>query len=284
MIPVVEVRGLCFGYRPDRWAVADLNLSWRGGRRVAIVGANGAGKSTLLQLLNGGLQPCKGEVRVAGRTLGYGREDLRWLRSRVGLVVQDPDDQIIASTVEQEVAFGPLNLGLSSKECQRRVKESLEAMDCLKLLHEPVHELSFGQKKRVAIASILAMHPAVLLLDEAAAGLDHQATLSLLVALDVLAKRQGTLVVLTTHDTDLAYEWAEEVVVLDEGRRAMSGTPEEVFLHGDIVASYRLALPAVVDIWQRACSDDWCGPIPRTRAELAAGIRAFSLVPNKGIR
>lgn len=284
MITVVETRGLHFGYRPDRWAVADLNLNWRSGQRVAVVGANGAGKSTLLQLLNGGLRPCSGEVRVMGRTLQYRREDLRWLRSRVGLVVQDPDDQMIASTVEQEVAFGPLNLGLSTEECRRRVREALAEMECLDLAREPVHELSFGQKKRVAIASILAMHPAVLLLDEAATGLDHQASRSLLAAVNKLTQSQGAVVVLTTHDTDLAYEWADEVVVLDEGRSARTGTPEEVFADADAVASYRLAQPAVVDIWQRAFGDDAPGPAPRTREDLAAGFRSMGVLPGKGVR
>ncbi|BDC50486.1 hypothetical protein F183_A28020 [Bryobacterales bacterium F-183] len=267
----IELSNLHFGYQAERWTIEALDLEVRRGAKVAIAGANGAGKSTLLLLLNGTLHPCRGEMRVLGKVPKYDRQGLRWLRSHTGLLVQDPDDQIIGSTVEQEVAFGPVNQGIAAAHCHDLVRAALSSMEALDLLHEPIHELSFGQKKRVAIAAMLAVNPAILLLDEPTAGLDHPASQSLLAALDRLAA-QGVTILLATHDTEVAYEWADQVLVLNPGAPAVSGTPAEVFSDSRRMQQYRLRQPSVLEIWQKTLRDEVLTPPPRTKEELVQQI------------
>ncbi|PID54355.1 MAG: cobalt ABC transporter ATP-binding protein [Micrococcales bacterium] len=195
------------------------------GVRLAVMGVNGAGKSTLFQCLSGALEASGGQVRVDGEPLRHNRSGLRAHRQRVQLVMQDPDDQLFGADVLADVAYGPHNLGLDEPEVDRRVQQALEAMGITELIHRSVHHLSFGQRKRVALAGALAMSPDVLLLDEPTAGLDPQGRAGLLQTLDEITTA-GTTIAVTTHDVDLAWSWADEVAVLQDGRIRQSATAQ----------------------------------------------------------
>ena len=198
-------------------ALAGASLAVRARARLALIGGNGSGKSTLLLHLNGTLRPAAGEVRFAGAALERSRRGLAALRQRVALVFQDPDDQLFAGTLAQDVSFGPLNLGLDAAAAGARVAEALEAVGLAALAGLPLHMLSHGQRKRAAIAGALALRPEVLLLDEPAAGLDPDGVDLLLDHLDAL-HRLGVTIVLSTHDLALARHWADEVAVMGDGR------------------------------------------------------------------
>jgi cobalt/nickel transport system ATP-binding protein len=228
-------------------ALRGLTLRLPRARALALLGANGAGKSTLLLHLNGILRPRSGEVRIDGQRCGYGRRDLLEWRLRVGIVFQDPDDQLFAATVAQDVSFGPLNLGLAEREVLRRVEEVLTVLEISHLADRPTHQLSFGQKKRVALAGVLAMRPEVLLLDEPTAGLDPNGAEEMLLALNRL-RVAGTTLVLATHDMDLAYAWADRVAVLHEGRLLGQGEPEAILGDAALLRTARLRMPGALEM------------------------------------
>lgn len=208
-------------------ALKGVSLSLRRGERLAVLGANGAGKSTFLLQLNGTLRPDSGCLFLHGMPYDYSRAGLRALRSAVALVFQDPDDQLFAGTVRQDVSFGPFNLGLDEEAVRRRVNEALEAMNLTALAERPPHQLSHGQRKRAAIAGALAMNPEVLVLDEPTSGLDYRGLRALSAHLTLLCDR-GLAIVLSTHDIDFAYEWASRVIVLNEGHKTADGEPTEI--------------------------------------------------------
>ena len=164
--PVLETHGLSFAYAPGHWAVRNIDLQVTPGSHMALLGANGAGKSTLLLLLSGTLHLCQGEIAIEGRSVGHSREGMRHWRKRVGLLLQDPEDQLLAPTVEQDVAFAPLQAGATEEQARAAVQQALQALDIEHLATRPVYELSLGEKKRVALAGLIVERPAVLLLDE----------------------------------------------------------------------------------------------------------------------
>jgi len=238
----LEARGLTYAYPGGVRALSGLDLSVAAGKKLAILGPNGAGKTTLLLHLNGTLRPASGEIRLDGAEARYGREGLKDWRRRVGLVLQDADDQLFAASVAQDVSFGPLNLGLSEQEARRRVAEALAALEIADLADRPTHMLSFGQKKRAAIAGALAMRPDILLLDEPTAGLDRHGAALLLAELQRLSAA-GTTLVFTTHDADLAWTFADETALFCEGRVAAQGPTLEVLCEPDLLARARLRPP-----------------------------------------
>jgi cobalt/nickel transport system ATP-binding protein len=242
-------------------------------RRVALLGANGVGKSTLMLLLNGTLRPHEGELTILGRPMDYSRSGLQWLHRKVGIVLQDPDDQLFGATVEQDVAFGPLNNGMESAEARLLVMQTLDSLGIVHLADRPIHELSLGEKKRVALAGVLVQQPEVILLDEPTAGLDFAGITSML---NLLARLHGngTTIVISTHDTDLAYEWAEDAWVLRNGRVAAQGPIVEVMQQRDVLRSAHLRMPWLVEMGLALGSD----PLPRNREQLLAqlGNRVFS--------
>lgn len=185
-------------------------------QRVVMLGANGSGKTTLLRTLSGALKPRSGQVRRQGRALAHNRRELTEHRQLVQLVLQDPDDQLFSAEVSSDVAFGPTNLGLPPEQVGARVDEALELLAITDLADRPAHHLSFGQRKRVALAGAVAMRPEVLLLDEPTAGLDPIGVDTLMSCLQRL-EQSGTTVVLSTHDVDLAWSWADEVAVVADG-------------------------------------------------------------------
>ncbi|MFD7259511.1 ATP-binding cassette domain-containing protein [Streptomyces sp. NPDC059874] len=213
MRPLVELVGAGYAYEDGPAVLSGVDFGIVEGRALVLLGRNGSGKTTLMRLLSGGLRPGPGALRLDGAEVTYDRAGLTRLRTAVQLVVQDPDDQLFAASVEQDVSFGPMNLGLPIPQVRERVESALAALDITALRDRPTHLLSYGQRKRAAIAGAVAMAPRVLILDEPTAGLDPDGQERLL---DVLAglRAAGTTVVMATHDVDLAVRWADDAAVL----------------------------------------------------------------------
>jgi cobalt/nickel transport system ATP-binding protein len=240
MTCAVRARGLTFGYAPRREVLTGLDLDIGHGERVAVLGPNGAGKTTLMLHLNGLLRGA-GELEVAG--LPVGRDTLPALRARVGLVFQDPDDQLFMTTVAEDVGFGPRNLGLGEDEVASRTAAALDAVRMAHAADRPPHQLSMGERRRVAIAGVLAMEPQLLVLDEPSANLDPRARRELL---DVLATLDRTLLVVT-HDLPFAAELCERAVILSGGRVAADGPCAALLADPELLAAHDLELPAGFD-------------------------------------
>ena len=229
-----------FAYRDDRPAIRKLSLAIPQGQYVCLLGANGSGKSTFARLLNGLLLPQEGEVRVAGLSTADAKHTYA-LRSQVGLVFQNPDDQIVATLVENEVAFGPENLGLPSREIRRRVDAALAEVGLDGFQTRQTTALSGGQKQRLAIADALAMEPSILVLDEATAMLDPAGRASFLRTVERLHDRDMTILMIT-HHMDEALR-AERVIILADGTVAADGKPEDVLVDGELLTDLGLEPP-----------------------------------------
>jgi cobalt/nickel transport system ATP-binding protein len=238
MSTALDARDLRFAYPNGHAALDGLDLRVGEGERVAVLGPNGAGKTTLMLHLNGLLRATAGSLSVAG--LAVADKTLRELRARVGLVFQDPDDQLFMGSVREDVAFGPLNLGLDRDQVKLRVEEALQAVRMEHALDRAPHELSMGERRRVAIATVLAMEPALLVLDEPSASLDPRARRELL---DVLERIPRTLLVVT-HDLPFAAELCERAVILSAGRVVADGEAATVIGDRALLAAHDLELPA----------------------------------------
>ncbi|MER7484408.1 ATP-binding cassette domain-containing protein [Streptomyces sp. NPDC126497] len=272
---LVALRGASFAYEDGPPVLDGLDFEVREGRALALLGRNGSGKTTLMRLLSGGLRPAGGELTVGGRPVRYDRKGLTALRTTVQLVVQDPDDQLFAASVGQDVSFGPLNLGLSDAEVRARVAEALAALDITALADRPTHLLSYGQRKRTAIAGAVAMRPRVLILDEPTAGLDPDGQERLLAALDRL-RAGGTTVVMATHDVDLALRWADDAALLTPAG-VSTGPVAELLARTDLLRAAGLRLPWGVAVARLLRAQGLAaGPDsgPRSPEELAALVAA----------
>ena len=277
--PLLEARALHYHYDGLICALQGLDLTVRAGTKLAVLGANGAGKSTLFLHLNGTLKPEHGTVWLAGERADYSRKGLLRWRQMIGLVLQNPDDQLFAATVEQDVSFGPLNLGLSETEVRQRVNEALCALDIEALHDRPTHLLSYGQRKRVAIAGAVAMRPRLLILDEPAAGLDPQGVENLLTTLDEL-HAAGTTLVMATHEMDLACAWADEIAVLQGGQVIRQGTTVEVLSDERLLTKAGLRMPLVLEVGARLRTHGlWPATtaLPRSRDTLLAGLTKHAM-------
>lgn len=246
-MPLIQTRGLRFAYGRDRWAIDGVTLEIHLGERLALLGPNGAGKSTLMQLLVGLIAPCEGEIWLDGVPVSNNKAGRRQLRCRAGLVLQDPDDQIFSDTVESDVIFGPLNAGDSPEVARQKAREAIWQMGIEPLAQRRVTTLSLGEKKRVALAGMLAMRPALLLLDEPTAGLDDSGQQALLGALQSL-ERCGVSVVIATHDTALALEWAARAVVIESGRVAAEGPPALILRDSELCRRAGLRQPLLCQL------------------------------------
>jgi cobalt/nickel transport system ATP-binding protein len=236
-VPTVEVTNLSYTY-PDRTpALQDVSLHVHPGERVALLGPNGAGKTTLVLHLNGILLPQDGSIHISG--LPVGGEDLLEIRRRVGVVFQDPDDQLFMPTVREDVSFGPMNLGLEGVELEERVDRALQDVGVEDLAERPPNHLSFGQKRRVAIAGVLAMGPEIVVLDEPTSNLDPATRRELGT---ILAKLEVTQLIVT-HDLPFALEMCPRSVVLDEGCIVADAPTADLFADGAFLAQHRLELP-----------------------------------------
>ena len=239
--PVLDVRGLAYAYPDGHQALYGVDLHVHAGERVALLGPNGAGKTTLVLHLNGILTAGAGTVAVSG--LPVTRENLREIRRRVGIVFQDPDDQLFLGTVRQDVAFGPANLGLKGSALERRVMDSLDKVGMADFADRPPHHLSFGQRRRVAVATVLAMEPEILVLDEPSSNLDPASRRELAQILRVLP----VTMLMVTHDLPYALELCDRSVILDAGRIVADGATAEVLADADLLARHRLELPVGFD-------------------------------------
>jgi len=225
-----------------------MNFSVEKGENMAILGPNGAGKSTLLHHFNGLLMPTSGKVLVLGKEVAT--SDLDWVRQKVGLVFQDPDDQLFARTVGQDVAFGPVNLGFPADEVKARVKWALEATEITELENKPPQNLSTGQKKRAALAGVLAMKPEIIVLDEPMANLDPRTASKVLQLLLQLNKELGLTLIIATHDVDLVPLFADKICILNKGQIVLQGPPKEVFAETELIRNVDLRLPRITHLFE----------------------------------
>ncbi|MFO7153085.1 MAG: ATP-binding cassette domain-containing protein [Bacillota bacterium] len=260
----VEVQNLAFRYKDGTEALRGVTMKVRKGSKTAILGPNGAGKSTLLFHLNGVYLPQRGNVKILG--VEVNRKTEKMIRKMVGLVFQDPDDQVFSPTVWEDVAFGPVNFGSSREEVELKVKSALEAVGMEEFAGKMPFHLSYGQRKRVAIAGVLAVNPEILLLDEPHAFLDPRAREDLY---DILEKenREGKTIIVATHDVDFAYEWSDEIVVMKDGRILAQGGIE-ILSREEIVEEAGLEYPKVVKLF-KAIYGPRAEGAPRTIEEAA---------------
>ena len=234
---IVETKNLEFSYPDNTHALLGISFRIRHGESVAIVGANGAGKSTLLLHLNGYLTPTSGQVRIGDFPLT--KETLQEVRRTVGMVFQDPDDQLFMSTVYDDIAFGPLNLGLPMDEVHVRVENALETVGVEDLKNRSPHRLSSGQKRRVAIASVLSMSPDILVMDEPTAGLDPKARRNLIALLKTFKHSK----IIASHDLDMVMDLCERTIILHDGRIRADGPTIEIFQNEQLLAESHLEKP-----------------------------------------
>ena len=247
--PIIELKGISYFYASSKTKALDnINLKIYPGEKIAILGANGAGKSTLFKHFNGILKPTYGQVFINGQEIK--RNNIREVRQTVGMVFQNPDDQILAPTVEQDVAFGPMNMGLPEEEVENRVAKALELVHMSGFEERSPHHLSGGQKKLVAIAGILAMRPQVVVLDEPTAGLDPLTASQIINMIEEMNLQLGITVILSTHDVDIVPSFADRVYVINDGKIGAEGTPEEIFKEHDLLEHAHLRMPRIAEVFK----------------------------------
>lgn len=248
---VIEALDVSYTYDGnDERALDGLNLKIRRGTKVAFMGGNGSGKSTFFLCLNGIRRPDTGKIRIDGKAIEYTRKGLLEVRGRVGIVFQEPDDQLFSASVYEEISFGILNLGADEETARSEVESVIEELEITPFQDRPAHALSGGQKKQVAIADILVMHPEVMILDEPAAALDPKHTRKVQQIVDRLTEK-GITVLMATHDIDYAYSWADEIVLMHRGKVIRQGTPFDVCSDRAALKTASLEVPAVLRIHQR---------------------------------
>ena len=273
MQSAISVEHLAYSYpgvdnTPGVAVFEDLNLTIAEGSFVAILGSNGCGKSTLAKHFNAILLPCGGTVYVCGIDTAK-EEKLMAVRRSVGMVFQNPDNQIVANVVEEDVAFGPENLGVASPAIRQRVDRALKQVGMYEYREHAPHLLSGGQKQRVAIAGIIAMEPKCIVLDEPTAMLDPRGRREVIETIERLNREKGITVVLITHHMDEAAQ-AQRVIVLSSGCIAADGTPQEVFSRVDLLHSIRLAAPETVELCHELNKLGYALPLDRLSAEECA--------------
>lgn len=241
----IRVDNVSFSYDDNR-VLNNISLSVQEGEFVALLGHNGCGKSTMAKLFNVLLSPQSGTVTIDGITAET-EDDIYEIRSRVGLVLQNPDNQLVATVVEEDVAFGPENLGVPPQEIRRRVDSALKAVDMYEYRSHAPHKLSGGQKQRVAIAGIIAMEPRCIVLDEPTAMLDPKGRQEVMDTIRHLNKSMGITIVLITHYMDEAVQ-VDRVIVMDKGSILTQGTPRQVFSKTELLKEHSLDVPQSVEL------------------------------------
>ena len=243
----LSIKNLSYTYPDGTRALKNINMEILKGQKVAIMGPNGAGKSTLFSHFNGLTEPTSGHLEIDGKKMEYDKETLLEVRQKVGIVFQDPNDQLFAPTVKEDVAFGPMNLGLSYDEVEKRVNEALDLVGMEKFKDKTPHHLSGGQQKRVAIAGIIAMKPEIMILDEPTAGLDPQGVDKVLEILNNL-NEDGMSIVISSHDIEMVNGFAEKIFVLNEGEILASGDKDEIFSDKELLKEAHLKAPITTEI------------------------------------
>lgn len=271
MESIIKADNLYFTYDGENTpALNGLSLDIQKGKKIAVMGANGSGKSTFFLCLNGILKPQKGTLSFCGTPYSYDRKSLLELRHRIGIVFQDPDNQLFSASVLQEISFGILNLGADSETALKETEKIMDALDITELKDRPTYILSGGQKKQVAIADILVMHPDIVILDEPAAALDPKHTALVNGTIDQMTEA-GLTVLLSTHDPDYAFSWADQIILFHQGRVLKSGSPIEVFSDQAALTLTNLSRPAVLSMYGSLCRKKIINtgiPIPKNLMEL----------------
>jgi cobalt/nickel transport system ATP-binding protein len=250
----IQTINLYHAYPDGTKAIENVNFSVEKGKIIALLGPNGAGKSTLLHHFNGLLMPTSGKVNIMEKEVT--KKSLDEIRQKVGLIFQDPDDQLFARTVAQDIAFGPTNLKLSKQEIEQRVNWALEVTDLKGLENKAPQNLSGGQKRRASIAGVLAMKPEIVILDEPISNLDPKTASKILHLLTQLNKELGLTMIIATHDVDLVPLFADEICILNKGQILMQGPPQEVFSKVDVIRSVDLRLPRITHLFEVLKAED----------------------------
>jgi cobalt/nickel transport system ATP-binding protein len=243
-------------YSDGTLALDDVSTNFAKGARTALLGINGSGKTTLLLHLNAIFKPSSGKVYFEDAPIDYSSKSLLELRKQVGYVFQDPNNQLFAPTVKQDVAFGPLNLGLPTDEVEASVEEALKVVGMSDCADRPPHFLSLGQKKRVALAGVLAMHPEVLVMDEPTSNLDPRAASELLHLLLRLNKESGLTLIMATHDVDMVPLFADKLVILSKSKIVVEGSPHEIFSDTELIRKVNLRSPRITHLFEILRSKD----------------------------
>lgn len=246
---ILETRSIDFTYLDGTKALNQLSLKVPQGKKIAVLGNNGAGKTTLFLHFNGVNRPDRGEIIYKGSPLLYDNVHLKRIRKEIGIVFQNPDNQLFSASVYQDVSFGPLNLGWPEDKVREYIKRAMERVGVWDLREKPVHFLSHGQKKRVAMAGVLAMEPEVIILDEPTAGLDPLYSRKMLELLEEF-NQNGATVVISSHQIDEVYAWADYVFVLHDGQSIAEGTPVEIFSQPEILEKAYLIKPWVLEMYE----------------------------------
>ena len=250
---IVSTEKLQFTYLDGTKALDSLSIKIPEGEKVAFVGNNGAGKTTLLLHFNGINRPDGGEVRYNGQKLDYSSKGIKGLRKKVGIVFQDTDSQLFSGSVYQDVSFGPMNLGWPEGKIRIKLEQVMKEAGIWELRDKPPHLLSYGQKKRVAIAGVLAMEPELIILDEPTAALDPVCTSQVMSLLNTL-NTNGATIIVSSHNMDEVYAWADFVFVLKEGKVIAEGSPINVFRRQDVLAAASLKNPLVLELYDKLVS------------------------------
>lgn len=247
---ILEARNLKYEYEDGTWALNGLSLAFEKGKKIGIVGPNGAGKTTLFLNLNGVLKPKAGQIIFNGEEITQRRGDIRKLRSGVGLVFQDANIQLFSASVYQELSFGPINLDLTKEEVIDRVERTIDQLNIANLKDRPTHFLSGGEKKKVAIASVLTMEPEVIVFDEPLSNLDPKSSSELMQLIKSL-NALGKTIVISTHDVNVVYEWADYIYILYQGQILGEGTPLDVFTNESLLKTANLEKPWILEAYAR---------------------------------
>lgn len=242
---IMETKQLYFNYPDGTPALKDLSIQIQKGKTTGILGGNGAGKSTLFLNLNGILRPTSGQVYHKNLPISYSSKSLNQLRQSVGIVFQDPDTQLFSASVYQDVSFGVVNLGIPESEAHLRTENALKRTGTYELRQKPTHSLSYGQKKRVALAGIIAMEPEVLILDEPTAGLDPQGVSEIMQLIRELQQDLGIAILIATHDMDLVPMYCDYIYLLNQGEIVGCGYPDEIFNQPSLLRQIHLRLPRI---------------------------------------
>ena len=271
----IEVKDLTYAYPDGTPALQGVSFGAEQGEVTGILGSNGAGKSTLFLNLNGVLTPQGGQVLLDGKPVSYARRDLPELRRRVGLVFQDPDDQLFSADVYRDISFGAVNLGLTETEVRRRVEDAMARTGVSALRDKPTHALSYGQKKRVAIAGVLVMEPSVMILDEPTAGLDPQGVSDIMHLLTELRDSLGMTILIATHDMDIVPLYCDYAYLLSGGKVILEGAPEALFAQPEVLRSHHLRLPRIAHLMEILREQDGLDTAP-TAATISAARREIN--------
>ena len=267
---IIKVERLKFSYEKGKEILKGIDVEIKKGEKIAVLGNNGSGKTTFFMNLNGVYLFDEGNIYLKGRKIEKNKKDLNYLRENIGIVFQNPDNQIIGSTVYEELSFGLINLGLSKKEIGERIEEISQKLNLKKYLDTPPHYLSGGEKKRVCIGDIVAMNPEIIIFDEPTAELDQLNVKILEEILNDLSIEKKTII-LSTHDIDFAFRFADRILVFSDGEIIGDGTSEEIFKDTELLKKANLKKPIVFEIYEELLKKNIiknCENIPRTVDQL----------------